>query len=237
MKLITTLASSILAILAIVSQSSISADMRFYAGGSVGDSHTSFDARDFGGTGPDPGMPPIFGFYPLRTPESKQRDTGYNVFAGYDFNRNWAIEGGYSLHGRFQYSVKDVDSFKHIFSFATRSWTLAAKASLPVSERFGLFAKFGAAVNSAKNNYSVNPGLALPLLPGKVSEPVLTSLINPGSYSKTATMPFLGIGLEYAPWDKASIRVQYEDYGRFGGQTSTGRARIDMTSVGISYKF
>jgi OmpA-OmpF porin, OOP family len=224
-------------ILAIASHRAVSADTGFYAGGAVGKSHTSFDNQDFGGSGPDPRFGPPFGFYPLRAPDSKQNDTGYNFFVGYSFNSHWAIEGGYSRQGKFQYSVKDVDGNKHAFDYTTRSWSVAGKASLPVSEKLGLFAKLGLAANSAKNNYSLSIGLALPLAPGTVSEPILSSFINPGSYSKTTTAPLMGVGAEYATSEHIAIRLQYEDYGKLGEQTTTGRARITMTSLGAFYKF
>jgi OmpA-OmpF porin, OOP family len=230
-----TLPFLILTILAIASQCSISADTGFYAGGAVGNSHAFFDSQDFGGSGPDPRFGP--GFFPLRALDSKWDDTGYNLFIGYNFNRNWAIEGGYSRQGKFQYSVKDVDLNQHTFDYTTSSWSLAGKAALPVADKFQLFAKLGLAVNTAKNDYSFRVGVPLPLPGGTVSEPILTSFISPGSYSKTTTAPLLGLGIEYAVWENIAIRLQYEDYGKFGGETTTGRARIDMISIGASYRF
>jgi OOP family OmpA-OmpF porin len=223
--------------LAIASQRAISADTGFYVGGSVGNSHASFDNQDFGGSDPDPRFGPPFGFYPLRAPDSKQNDTGYNVFVGYSFNSYWAIEGGYSRQGKFQFSVKDVDGNTHTFDYTTSSWSVTGRASLPVSEKLGLFAKLGLAANTAKNHYSLGLGLPLPLAPGTVSEPILSSFINPGSYSKTSTAPLIGFGAEYAASEHIAIRLQYEDYGKLGGQTTTGRARINMTSLGAVYKF
>jgi OOP family OmpA-OmpF porin len=224
-------------ILAIASQRAISADTGFYAGGAVGNSHTSFDNQDFGGSGPDPRIGPHL--FLLSILNSKRNDTGYNIFVGYSFNSNWAIEAGYSRQGKFQYVVQDVNGDKRAFDYTTNSWSLAGKATIPVSEKLGLFGKLGLAASTAKNNYSISEsGLPPHSLPGgTVSEPILISFITPGSYSKTTAAPLIGFGVEYAASEHIVIRIQYEDYGKFGGQTTTGRSRVDMTSVGVSYKF
>lgn len=66
------------------------------------------------------------------------RDTSYKLYAGYDFNKNWGIEGAWSDLGKPSFPQGDARE---------TAWSLAGKGMLPINDRFGLFAKLGATRN------------------------------------------------------------------------------------------
>ncbi|MBZ0092819.1 MAG: outer membrane beta-barrel protein [Sulfuricellaceae bacterium] len=213
----------------LVSPIALANDSGVYGGIAVGRSSIDFNSKDFNSPSPSD----------VREGTTAGKDTGYKLFVGYRFDRIWAIEGGYTRHGNFQFRSTNHNLHVTVFDYSTSSWSLAGKGVLLVSERVNLFAKLGLSVNSAKNEYWWDSaGFVPPLLPGTViSNPTLASLISPGSYSKTTLSPLLGVGVEYAAWKGVKLRLEYENYGKFGGETSMGRATLSTTSFGVSYGF
>lgn len=212
------------------SRISLAGESALYAGFSLGDSPISFNSQDFGSGSPSN----------AKERTTIGRDTAYRFFIGYPLDDTWAIEGGYAHQGRFQYRSKDIDSYDSVFDYRASSWFLAGKGTLPLTGTIAVFAKLGLTVNTAKIHYWVDSShaLALPIPAGFIiSEPNLASHISPGSYSYISTAPLLGVGVEYTAGANMKIRLEYENYGEFGGQTTTGRANINMTSLGVSYMF
>jgi OOP family OmpA-OmpF porin len=215
----------------VVSPVAFAGDSGVYAGVAAGKSPITFNANDF--YSPSPSNARNEG-------AAVAKDTSYKLFVGYHFDRTWAIEGGYTKFGNFQFRSTNVDTVVSVFDYSASTWSLAGKGVLPISERASLFAKLGASVNIAKNNYwlDFSHELGLPLAPGTViSQPALASLINPGSQSKVTIAPLFGAGVEYAVRKDVKLRLEYENYGKFGGETSTGRASLTTTSIGVSYDF
>ena len=68
------------------------------------------------------------------------RDTSFGVDAGYRFNRNFALEGGYTRLGDFSPS------------YNARALSLSAIGLLPFEERFSLYGKAGLARTRAETD-------------------------------------------------------------------------------------
>src|ERR1035437_4209322 len=69
------------------------ASAQWYAGGSAGRSTTSFHTSDFSLN------------LPAFISENQDKNkSAYKLFGGYDFNKNWAVEGGYTDLGKPQYN-------------------------------------------------------------------------------------------------------------------------------------
>lgn len=184
----------------------------FYVGGGVGVSDTKFNSSDFS-----------VGVATIR--ESKDRtDTAWKLFGGYDFNKNLAIEAGYTDLGNPKYKYAGVGILAGLSAQATAdqtAWFVAAKGTLPISQQFNLFGKLGVTSNHLKVSMSASlPGFS-------------------GSASKTHTDALIGVGAEYLVTKNVGIRAEYENYGRFGGdvQNSTGRTKADVWSISASFKF
>lgn len=223
---------SLLALM-LASQFCAAQDSAFYVGAAVGNSTIAFGSQDFGSGSPSN----------ARESTPVYADIGYKLMLGYLFNENWSVEGGYTGQGRFQFRSKSIATIDSVFDYAANSWFLTGKLALPIAEKIAVFGKWGVTQNTAKVNYWWDISMTRvfgvpPVLPGTViSVPNLTAFIKPGSYSETVFAPLVGVGIEYAFAKNSKVRLEYENYGRFGGQTTTGRSTNAMTSLGIVYSF
>jgi hypothetical protein len=46
-----------------------------------------------------------------------------------------------------------------------------------------------------------------------------------------------GAGLEFSLFPDVLLRLEYDDFGKFGDSHLTGATKARLTSVGITYKF
>ncbi len=180
-------------------------------------------------------------------------DTGYKVFGGYNFNENWAFETGYADMGRFAYKWTATTGAlyqNNIYTFDYKASSLfaAVKGALPVTGRLNVFGKLGVTVNKSENTFVLDSSryISPPLAPciGYANPngcyPAFSKsaiYANPGNHTTTRTDALLGVGVEYRAHKNASIQLEYEDFGRFGDQDNTGRAKLSLWSLGIVYKF
>lgn len=142
--------------------------------------------------------------------------TAYKLFAGYSFNPSFAIEAGYADLGKP--SSKFVLPTETIPQTQKESaWFVAGKGTLPINEQFNLFGKLGITQNKVSASWSDSGG--------------------GGSASNSRSGVLYGIGAEYNATKQVGIRLEYEDFGKFGNSTGTGRTNTSMWSTGLSYKF
>ena len=194
-------------IIATLAASSI-ASAQWYAGASIGQSSANFNGSDY-----SLGNPGVA--------ESQDKTkTAYKIFGGYDFTRNWALEGGYAALGKPQYNYSGLANGNAIVE--NSSWWLAGKGTVPLSDQFNVFAKLGLSYNKAQ-------------LSGTTDNPALQPYAVSASKSRSDLLA--GIGGEYMATKKVGIRVEYECFGKFGDQTTTGRSKENMWSVGLAYKY
>src|SRR5471030_3189868 len=107
------------------------------------------------------------------------------VFAGYNIDKTWAVEGGYTDGATGAAGSIHTDA---------HSLYLAGKGTLPINDQFNVFGKLGA----ARNHNSVDAtGDAAGLN---------------GSGSKTAL--YASVGGEYLLNKNVSLSLEYENYGK-----------------------
>src|SRR5664280_1801986 len=81
----------------------------------------------------------------VRTTGVDVRATGWKLFAGYRFDRHWAVEGGYTFLGRYGFQGQViVDPGTVQARFQADDWNAFAVGVLPLGERFEIFGKAGA---------------------------------------------------------------------------------------------
>ena len=118
------------------------------------------------------------------------RTEGWKVYGGYQFNKYFAIEGGYAnlndMTARTGAIVTNLD---------TDAWTLGAVLSYPVTGKLSVMGKLGAAYMLADVN--VKNGAALTVRGGD------------DSYE-----PNYGVGVRYALLDNLNLRVEWERFDR-----------------------
>jgi OOP family OmpA-OmpF porin len=183
----------------------------FYVGGSLGKSSTRFDANDFSSGSA------------LISESRDRRDTAWKFFVGYNINQNFAVEGGYADLGEPAYRYSSAIGGGRA-EIENRSWFLAGKGTFQAGP-VGLFGKLGLTQNRSKlsatgDTAAVNAILGTPF---------------GGRDDRNSWL--WGIGAEYKFNRNVGLRMEYEDFGKFGDTNSTGRTKADMWSVGVTYAF
>lgn len=134
------------------------------------------------------------------------RTEGWKVYGGYQFNKYLGVEGGYvnlnDMTGRTGSVVTNMD---------TDAWTLGAVVSYPITKKFSVMGKLGAAYMLADVN--VKNGAAVTVRGGD------------DGYE-----PNYGVGVSYALLDNLSVRAEWERFDR-------KEYDIDLMSAGLVMKF
>jgi OOP family OmpA-OmpF porin len=149
-----------------------------------------------------------------------KNDTAYKVQIGYQFNQNFALEGGYVDLGKANYSANYTGGNLNAIVKAS-GLNIVAVGILPLNESFSIFGKVG--VIHAKVEVSATgtgPG-------GSAS----------ASDSSTDWKPNFGIGGTYNISKQLGIRAEYERFQKLGNSDTTGEANVDLLSAGVMYKF
>jgi OOP family OmpA-OmpF porin len=185
---------------------------QFYAGASVGQNRSDFKASDYSAGRPD-------------IAESHDTDQlGLKLYGGYDFNRYLAIEAGYARLGspKYRYASGGMVGQAKI---RQESYFAAAKGTLPISERFNVFAKVGVTHSRAR-------------LDGNSNSAVINAATGfPITMSENNSRAMFGAGIEFSLAPDVLLRLEYEDFGKFGDDKLTGATKARLTSVGITYGF
>ena len=142
------------------------------------------------------------------------RTEGWKVYGGYQFNKYLGVEGGYvnlnDMTARTGAVVTNLD---------TDAWTLGVVASYPVTEKFSVMGKIGAAYMLA--DIKVKDFTPAPIF--NTTEPSVRS--GDDSYE-----PNYGVGVSYALLDNLSVRAEWERFDR-------KEYDIDLMSAGLALKF
>jgi OOP family OmpA-OmpF porin len=147
------------------------------------------------------------------------RDNGYKVFGGYQFNRNFALEGSYFDLGKFGFTATTTPAGTLSGDIRLRGFGLDAVLSAPLTEKLRVFAKVGVNYAEARDNFSSTGAVT-------VLDP------NP---SKSELNPKIGIGVQYALTEALSVRAELERY--HVNDAVGGRGDVDHLSIGLVYSW
>jgi OOP family OmpA-OmpF porin len=168
------------------------ADRGWYVGGSLGQS-TAEDACDgLGGTGIS----------------CDDEDTAWKFFGGYQLNRNFAVELGYTNFGEISLSAFGLSE-----TIEATAWELVGVGSFPVADRFSLYGKLG--FYRAETEDRTNFGF---------------------SADETNTGLTFGIGARYDFTQTIGVRAEWQKYSDVGGG-DIGESDLDVLSVGLVVRF
>lgn len=134
------------------------------------------------------------------------RTEGWKVYSGYQFNKYLGVEGGYA-------NLNDMTATNGTARAEVESnaWALAAVGSYPLTDKFAVMAKLGAAY--VQTNASVKIGTALAQRSGD------------DSYQ-----PYYGLGVKYALLDNVDLRAEWERF-------DLDDYNIDLMTAGFAVKF
>ncbi|MBY0409429.1 MAG: outer membrane beta-barrel protein, partial [Burkholderiaceae bacterium] len=183
----------------------------FYVGGSVGATRADFGNNainnQFVGQG-----------FRVNSSSTDNTSTGGKVFGGYQFSPNFALEGGYFDLGRFNYSGI-TSGGNYSGDTRPRGLNLDLVGTLPLTDRFSVLGRVGAAYARTQDNFSstgFSPAVA-------------------GNRSRNDTSVKYGVGLQYAITEALSLRAELERYRI--SDPIRNRSNVDMASIGLVYRF
>ena len=204
---------SLIALASLASASALAENpLGWYAGGNIGRTRSHFD-------NPTNLAPFIGPGFVINSAAEDNRDTGYKLYGGYQFNQNLALEGGYFNLGNFGYTYGTVPAGTFGGDFRVRGFNLDLVGMFPITDRFSVLGRIGAA-NAQTRTHFTSTGL----VPVNVSNP-----------RERDTNLKLGVGLQYAFTDNLSVRAELERYRV--SEAVRHRGNIDMASVGLVYYF
>ncbi len=151
--------------------------------------------------------------------ENDDRDTGYKLFGGYQFNRNFALEGGYFDLGEFGYSATTVPVGTLDGQMKLRGINLDLLGVIPFSEKFSAFGRVGVNYAEAKDRFSGTGAV---------------NVLTPRADERDTNLK-LGAGVQYAFTEALTMRVEAERY-RINDAVGN-KGDIDLVSVGLVYRF
>lgn len=146
------------------------------------------------------------------------RDNGYKIFAGYRFNRNFALEGGYFNLGQFGFVATTVPAGTFNGTIKLQGVNLDLVGILPFTERFSVFGRVGVNYARARDHFTGTG---------------LVNVLNPNPSKSGANYKF-GAGLEYFFTDALALRAEAERYRIDDAVGNKGD--VDLVSVGLVYR-
>lgn len=145
--------------------------------------------------------------------------TAYSLFAGYQFNRYFALEGGYFDLGKFGFTSSTVPAGSLRSEFKVRGVNADVLGFLPLSDRFSVFGRLGAQYARVRDSFAGSGAV----LTGDTSR--RRSKINPD----------LGLGLQYEFSPAFLMRGEAERYRI--SDASGGHGHINVVSLSLVFPF
>jgi OOP family OmpA-OmpF porin len=154
-----------------------------------------------------------------------ETDTAFGLGVGYQFNRNFALEGGYRDVGKFSATrtVTAPAAGTNRAGIKSSGWGIFAVGYLPLANQFSVLGKIGTAYTTTKTSLTTTG--AVVLLPG----------VNPNPRRREWNLGY-GVGLEYAFTQRAAVRLEFERLENVG-DSNTGEGDIDVWSLWLKYRF
>jgi OOP family OmpA-OmpF porin len=180
----------------------MAADTNFYLGFSAGQARPNFDPA-----------PAFSAGIPVTYTSS---DTAWKVFAGYQFNQNFAIEGNYAKLGTYIANA----GAPGITDININAWGASLVGTLPLGKDVGLFAKGGRAYTRESRGTCSN----------LCATNTLFSANNVWS-------PTVGVGLRYDFHPNWNVRGEVERYTKIGSSDNTFGGTLNLYTLGLAYKF
>lgn len=201
----------------------------WYAVISVGQSTYDVDKSDFDDV--------INGTAYITTVNSRldDSDTGYKIQAGYKFNENFAIEGGYIDLGRMTYNTGVGSSAPTLISITGNSgaelkaygFNAEAVGILPLGAGFSVFGKAGAIIAHTEADATVT---------AKITDGVTTDNVDESTHkTKTSLKPTVGAGISFDLNATLSARLEYQRF--FGLDADGDDIDADLASIGLVARF
>lgn len=145
------------------------------------------------------------------------KDWTWNVYAGYQFNRHLAVEGGYSHLGEHTTSTTLTTGGTVTAQLKSKAFELVGVGFLPLTDNFSLYAKLGL------YRYDTD---------------ATASGLLVGTSSETGTEFTGGLGMQYTFARNLAARLEWQRYADVGtGVIGLEKDGISVWRLGARYKF
>lgn len=190
----------------------MAAEPGLYLGGNIGLSRTDIDEdriRDgLVGQG-----------FTVSSFDDDERDLGYKLFGGYQFNRFLALEAGYFDLGKFDFDATTIPTGTFAGEIEITGFNVDLVGSLPLSKRFSAFGRGGVTREEAEVKFTRSGAVA----------------VTDASRDKSETNYKFGFGVEYAITSALGLRAEAERYRIDDAVGNDGD--VDLYSLGLVYRF
>lgn len=145
-----------------------------------------------------------------------QADNAYRLSAGYQFTSNLKAEFNYLDLSRPTLTTNAL-GLPVSQAGKGKGLQVAGTASLPVTEKFGLYGRLGAFHSNLESSCA-------------------NSLLTCAAAERGTDVNY-GLGMRYDFTKTVSVGGEWERFHRFGGRNTTGDSDKDFFSVGLGFKF
>lgn len=187
-------------------------DAGWYAGASIGQSMAEIDDdrinRSLLASG-----------FTATTISDDDKDIGYKLFGGYQFNRNFSLEGGYFDLGKMGFTATTTPAGTLQGNIKLNGLNVDAVGLLPLTEKFSLLGRAGLNYAEAKDSFSGTGAVGV---------------ANP-SASKRDLNYKVGVGAQYDFTRSFGMRAEAERYRINDAVGNEGD--VDLLSLGVVYRF
>jgi len=149
-------------------------------------------------------------------------DFGFKLYGGYQFNKNFALEAGYTDLGELKSHTVITSGSSGTLDGKWKAYSIdiSAVGILPVNEKFSLFGRAGVSFwNLDFDLTGSGPGS------GTLSE------------SESGVGPLLAFGASFDIARQFILRAEYERHFDLGKDDTTGKGDVDLLSIGLVYRF
>jgi len=196
----------------IASPLAVAADSGWYIGANAGEAAASIDDGDI--------IRGLLANGIATTAFSEdEHHLGFKLFGGYQFNKYFALEGGYFDLGKFKFRATTIPAGTLSGSIEVNGVNFDAVGLLPFNDKFSAFARAGANYAESEDSFRGT---------GSV-------IVQDGNRSERDINYKVGVGLQYALTDAFGLRLEAERYRIDDAVGNKGD--IDLFSLGALYRF
>ncbi|OGB81765.1 MAG: flagellar motor protein MotB [Burkholderiales bacterium RIFOXYC12_FULL_60_6] len=147
------------------------------------------------------------------------RDRGFKLFGGYQYNKYLALEAGYFDLGQFGFVANTNPTGTLSGNIKVRGLNLDAVGMLPITDKFSAFGRLGVAYAHTDGNFAGTGAV---------------NVLNPSPNARDTNLK-VGLGVQYAFTDALSLRAEIERY-RINDAVGN-KGDVDLASIGLVYRF
>jgi OOP family OmpA-OmpF porin len=151
-----------------------------------------------------------------------KHDTTYSLGAGYQFNQNFALEGGYTDFGKFNVgsTIASPAADTAHGTYKIDGWNLSGVGIIPLNNGFSVYGKAGVIFADVKLNAGSDTG-TVPVSRG----------------SKSSTNGTYGLGTSYDFGNNLIGKLEWNRYQNLGESSSSGKVDLNTYTAGVSLRF